>query len=86
MKDLQMPPLPAPELLAIEVSPRFENSISRMLTVRFIEHWKTAHPNGKIVRRDLMKTRLPFIDLSWIGGAFTPPDQQSCEMKESSQP
>ena len=42
MKDLQMPPLPAPALLAIEASPRFENSISRMLTIRFIEHWKTS--------------------------------------------
>ncbi|HKX31772.1 MAG TPA: NAD(P)H-dependent oxidoreductase [Blastocatellia bacterium] len=70
-------------LLAIEVSPRLGNSISRKLTVRFIEHWMAAHPDGEIIRRDLMKTRLPFVDLSWIGGAFTPPEQQSPEMKEA---
>jgi FMN-dependent NADH-azoreductase len=62
-----------------------EHSISRRLNARFIEHWKARHPGGQIVRRDLMKTRLPFIDLSWIGGVFTPPEQRSSEMREALQ-
>jgi FMN-dependent NADH-azoreductase len=70
-------------LLAIEVSPRLENSVSRKLTAKFIEHWKNAHPGGRIIRRDLAQTRLPFIDLSWLSGAFTPPEQRSPEMKEA---
>jgi FMN-dependent NADH-azoreductase len=70
-------------LLAIDVSPRLENSVSRKLTAKFIEHWKNAHPGGRIIRRDLMKTRVPFIDLSWLGGAFTPAEQQSPEMREA---
>jgi FMN-dependent NADH-azoreductase len=70
-------------LLAIDVSPRLENSVSRKLTDRFVDHWKAMHPGGHVIRRDLMRTRLPFIDLSWIGGAFMPPEHQSAEMKEA---
>ena len=29
-------------LLAIEVSPRFEGSISRTLTAKFVEQWEAA--------------------------------------------
>jgi len=65
------------------MSPRLGNSVSRTLTARFIEHWKTAYPDGKITRRDLMQTHLPFVDLPWIGGAFTPPENQSPEMTEA---
>lgn len=32
-----------------------------------------------------MKTRLPFIDLFWISGAFTPVEQQSGEMRDAIQ-
>ncbi len=67
-------------LLAIEVSPRFDHSVSRRLTARFIEKWTADHPGGAVVVRDLMKTPLPFVDLPWIGGAFTSAEQQSPEM------
>ena len=33
--------------------------------------------------RDLMKTHLPFVDLPWIGGAYTPAEQHSPEMVAS---
>jgi len=32
-----------------------------------------------VIDRDLIKTNLPFVDLPWIGGAFTPPEQHSPE-------
>ncbi len=67
-------------LLAIEVSPRFDYSVSRKLTAQFIEKWKTDHPGGSVVIRDLMETPLPFVDLPWIGGAFTPAEQHSPDM------
>ncbi len=67
-------------LLAIEVSPRFDYSVSRKLTAQFIEKWKADHLGGSVVIRDLMKTPLPFVDLPWIGGAFTPADQHSPDM------
>jgi FMN-dependent NADH-azoreductase len=66
-------------LLAIAASPRYELSTSRKLTSLFIEKWRAAHPGGEVVERDLIKTTLPFVDLPWIGGAFTPPEQHSPE-------
>jgi FMN-dependent NADH-azoreductase len=72
-----------PTLLAIESSPRGEYSLSRTLTEKFIETWKAEHSGGTVVTRDLMKTRLPFVDVPWIAGAYTPAEQHSPEMKEA---
>jgi FMN-dependent NADH-azoreductase len=72
-----------PSLLAIEVSPRYDHSTSRKLTSVFIDAWRAAHPGGTVVTRDLMKTSLPFVDMPWIGGAFTPPEQHSPESKNA---
>ena len=66
-----------PSLLALHVSPRFESSTSRKLTALFIDEWRTAHPEGRVVTRDLARTPPPYVDLPWIGGAFTPPEQHS---------
>jgi FMN-dependent NADH-azoreductase len=66
-------------LLAINASPRYELSTSRKLTSLFVEKWRAAHPGGEVAERDLIKTTLPFVDLPWIGGAFTPPEQHSPE-------
>lgn len=66
-------------LLAIQVSPRFDGSISRKLTRLFVDEWQAAHPGGSVVVRDLTKTNLPFVDMSWIGGAYSPREQHSPE-------
>jgi FMN-dependent NADH-azoreductase len=66
-------------LLAIDVSPRCDYSTTRKLTVLFVDKWREAHSGGYVVERDLVKTNLPFVDLPWIGGAFTPPEQHSPE-------
>ena len=68
-----------PNLLAIEVSPRADNSTSRKLTAVFIERWKAANPGGSLIVRDLVKTHLPFVDGPWIGGAFAAPEGHSPE-------
>ncbi len=68
-----------PTLLAINVSPRFDESTSRKLTAIFVDRWKTANPGGTVIVRDLATTALPFVDLPWIGGAFTPPESHSPE-------
>ena len=67
-------------LLAIEVSPRFDYSVSRKLTAQFVEKWKAEHRDGSVVIRDLAKTPLPFVDLPWVGGAYTPAEHQSPDM------
>jgi FMN-dependent NADH-azoreductase len=71
--------LQMPTLLVIEVSPRHEFSTSRKLTALFIDQWKAAHPGAAVIVRDLMRTPPPFVDLAWIGGAFTPREQHSPE-------
>ncbi len=70
-----------PKLLVIEVSPRGAYSASRALSLDFVSAWRVSHLEGEVVVRDLAQTRLPYIDLDWIGGAFSPPDQRSEEMK-----
>ncbi|WP_320198664.1 FMN-dependent NADH-azoreductase [Agrobacterium sp. rho-13.3] len=66
-------------LLVIEASPRYDYSTSRKLTAVFVKRWKTENPGGTVIVRDLMKTNLPFVDLPWIMGAFTPADTHSPE-------
>ncbi len=72
-----------PLLLAIESSPRGDYSVSRNLTTHFVETWKAAHAGGTATERDLTKTDLPFVDLPWIAGAYTPEEQHSPEMKKA---
>ena len=72
-----------PNLLSITSSPRGDHSISRSLAAKFIEEWKKAHPGGQVVTRDLYATELPFVDLPWIAGAYTPPDQHSPETQKA---
>ena len=71
-----------PTLLSIVTSPRGDYSISRNLTASFVEEWKKDH-EGDVISRDLCKTNLPFVDLPWIAGAYTPVEQHSPEMKKA---
>lgn len=69
------------KLLVVETSPRGDHSISRNMTRRFVAEWQTAHPEGKVVYRDLMETDLQFIGAPWLQAYFTPPAQHLPEMK-----
>ncbi len=69
-----------PKLLSVSVSPRGDYSISSNLTAQFVEAWKANHADGEVITRDLQKTELPFVDLPWIAGAYTPAEQHSPEM------
>ena len=71
-----------PTLLSIVASPRGEYSISRALTNAFVDEWKKTH-QGEVITRDLVKTTLPFVDLPWIAGAYTPEEKHSPEMKKA---
>ena len=72
-----------PHLLKIDVSPRGDHSISRKLGNQFATDWQSSHPGGEITTRDLAKNDLPFVDLQWIAGAYTPPDQHTSEHKSA---
>lgn len=66
-----------PKLLVIEVSPQYEHSISRKATARFVKEWRQLFPQGEVITRDLATTQLPYIDMAWIMGAFSPPEVHS---------
>ncbi len=70
------------KLLIVQASPRGEYSISRNLAARFVADWKTAHPEGEVVERDLTKMNLPYVNLPWLGASLTPIEAHTLEMKE----
>jgi FMN-dependent NADH-azoreductase len=71
-----------PTLLSVVSSPRGDYSISRALTATFVDEWKKNY-QGDVVTRDLQTTKLTFVDLPWIAGAYTPVEQHSPEMKQA---
>ena len=72
-----------PSLLAIHTSPRGDYSVSNHLTNEFVQAWKKSHADGQVVTRDLQKTELPFVDVPWIAGAYTPAEQHSPESQKA---
>jgi len=71
-----------PTLLHIDSSPLGEGaSISRHLTNEFVQSWKQAHPDGKVITRDLSALNLSAIDATWIGASYTPEDKRTSEQR-----
>ena len=64
-------------LLHLDASPRGDYSVSRQLSTAAVKAWKTKNPTGTVVERDLAKTELTFVDMEWIVGAFSAPDQHT---------
>lgn len=71
-----------PTLLHIDSSPLYGRSVSRELTAAFVNQWKTSHPDGRIVYRDLNATSIPPISAGWVGAAYTPEGARTPEQKE----
>lgn len=69
-----------PILLQLDSSP-LESSISRELTREFVKSWKTAHPDGSVIHRDLAASGLKPLDAAWIYSSFTPEDSRAPEQK-----
>jgi len=59
-------------LLHIDSSPLYGRSVSRELTAAFVTQWKAAHPDGKVIDRDLNATAMPPINADWVGAPYTP--------------
>jgi len=70
-------------LLNIQCSPRGTDSLSRSLSQDFVAAWQASHPSGTIHTRDLAESRLPFVDLPWIGGIFLPEEKRSAEQQQA---
>ena len=72
-----------PTLLVVNSSPFSETSVSRGLTSEYVENWKKANPNGKVITRDLTASNLKTIDAAWVGAAYTPKDARTAEQNET---
>src|SRR6202166_2394543 len=59
------------KLLQIDSRAR-AGSITRRLTTQFAGEWKTNHPNGEVMQRDLSKTVLPLITDDWNATQIEP--------------
>jgi len=70
-------------LVRFDSSPMGEKSISRKLTSDFVETWLKAHPDGKVIKRDLSALRVPAIDRFWVAAAYTPEDARTEEQKDA---
>jgi FMN-dependent NADH-azoreductase len=71
-----------PTLLHIDSSPLGDASISRHLSSEFVQNWKQANPDGKIVTRDLTASNLPPVNAGWVGAAYTPEDARTPAQRE----
>ena len=70
-----------PHLLKLDVSPRGDHSVSRRLGTQFLTEWQKNHPGAQITTRDLAANDIPYLDVQWIQGAYTPPDQHTEQHK-----
>ncbi|HEX6494979.1 MAG TPA: NAD(P)H-dependent oxidoreductase [Acidobacteriaceae bacterium] len=69
-----------PTLLHLDASP-LETSVSRELAREFVATWKSSHPEGTVVYRDLAALTPAPISQAWVHAAFTPADSRTAEQK-----
>lgn len=79
-----------PHLLHLDSSPRSFStttgsyqSVTRMLTQKFVTEWKTRHLDGVVTYRDLGHHPVPPVDEQWIGAAYTPVEQRTPELNDA---
>src|SRR6202166_2435617 len=59
------------ELLQIDSSAR-TGSVTRQLTAKFAEEWRTNYPTHEVIQRDLSTTMLPLITDEWNATQIEP--------------
>jgi FMN-dependent NADH-azoreductase len=69
-------------LLHLDSSPLYGRSVSRELTGAFVTQWKSSHPEGTVIDRDLSSTPIPPINADWVGAAYTPEQARTSQQKE----
>lgn len=70
-------------LLHIESSAQVASrSLTRQLGARFLAEWQAAHPDARVIRRDLATDPVEPVDAGWIAAAFTRPDERTAAMHD----
>lgn len=70
-----------PRLLIVNSSGRHTRSITRRLTGQFAECWLAAHPEGKLIERDVTLQLPTPVNEAWIASAFAHTETRSPEMQ-----
>jgi FMN-dependent NADH-azoreductase len=71
-----------PKLLHINSSPLYGRSVSRQLSSAFVTQWKSIHPDGAVIDRDLNATPIPPINAEWVAAAYTPEEARTPQQKQ----
>jgi FMN-dependent NADH-azoreductase len=69
-------------LLHIDSSPLYGRSISRKLTEAFVAQWKSSHPGGTVIERDLNAAPIEPITAEWVSAAYTPEGARTPEQRQ----
>lgn len=70
-------------LLQIDASIQGDSSVSRQLTARAADVWRTAHPDGAVIYRDLGNDPVPHFDAAANLSRNLPRDQHTPAQAES---
>jgi len=71
-----------PTMLHIDSSPLYGRCVSRQLTGAFVSQWKSSHPDGTVVDRDLNATTIAPVTAEWVGAAYTPEEARTPQQRE----
>lgn len=83
MSPQSQPSAKSSTLLYIDASPRGRRSHSRRVGQRFLSAWTTAHPDARVISRDIGNEPPPFVTEAWVEGAYAPAEQQSVAAREA---
>lgn len=70
-------------LLRVDASARLDRSITRQLTERFIDGWRSSEPGAQVLPRDIGRNPPSIVTEAWISAGFLPPEQRTREMKDA---
>tara|TARA_E500000318_G_scaffold8683_4_gene8091 strand:- start:13768 stop:14427 length:660 start_codon:yes stop_codon:yes gene_type:complete len=70
-------------LLRVDASARLDRSITRQLTERFVDGWRSSEPGVQVLPRDIGRNPPSIVTEAWISAGFLPPEQRTQEMKDA---
>jgi FMN-dependent NADH-azoreductase len=70
-------------LLRVDASARLDRSITRQLTERFIEGWRSSEVGVQVLLRDVGRNPPSIVTEAWISAGFLPPEQRTQEMQDA---
>ena len=69
-------------LLHVDSSPLYGRSVSRELTLAFVNEWSASHSGEQVLERDLNATDLKPITAEWVAAVYTPANARTSEQKD----